>query len=193
MRTQSPMRMLFLVASVATFVLAACSKRDASQERLARSDSAVVATSVSNRPVVVRAAGVHFDPPSTWLRKNYRVDAKSGELAAAEQAGASHTVMVSYQPDQPGHREAPLCRIVVFPREEWTRIDSADGPPIGTVIDSLHAWVYVAQMPQSNPYPHDSLDAEQFDAMRLSIRELRARFAIEHDGPDANARDAGEL
>ena len=193
MRTESPMRRLFLVAVVATLALAACSKHNASQERAARSDSAVVATSSSSTPIVVHAAGVHFDPPSTWPRRYYRVEAKSGPLAEAEQDGAAHDVTVHYQPDQPGHREASLCRIVVFPRHEWARVDSEDGPPVGTVIDSLHAWVYVAQMPQSNPYPSGSPDAEQFDAMRLSIRELRARFSIEGDGPDPNARDAGEL
>jgi hypothetical protein len=193
MQTESPMRMLFLAVSLAALVFGACSKRHASEERAARADSAVVATSTSSTPIVVRAAGVRFDPPSTWPRKNYRVESKSGPLAEEEQDGAAHDVTMHYQPDQPGHKEAPLCRIVVFPRHEWARVDTEDGPPVGTVIDSLHAWVYVAQMPQSNPYPDGSPDAEQFDAMRLSIRELRARFAIEGDGPDANARDAGDL
>ncbi len=192
MRTDSAMRLLFLGAASVALVVGACSKKGASSERAANSDSAV-ATSASLSAVVVRAAGVRFDPPSTWSSKNYRVESKSGPLASAEQDGAEHLVIVHYRPDQPGNREASLCRIAVFPRAEWARIETDDGPPIGTVVDSLNAWVYVAQLPQSNPYPDASLDAEQFDAMRLSIRELRARFAIEGGGPDQHAPDTGEL
>jgi hypothetical protein len=169
----------------------ACSKRDASQEQSARSDSAVVATNESTRPVVVREAGVRFDPPSTWPRERYRVDAKAGDAAAAEQPGAVHWVAIQYQPDQPGHEEALLCRIVVFSREAWTRIDAAPHPPVGTLIESAGEWAFVAQLPQSNPYPQDSLDGAQFEAMRLSIREMRARFSVEGDGP--STPEAGDL
>jgi hypothetical protein len=82
----------------------------------------------------------------------------------------------------------------VLTRDQWTRIEAEAGPPIGTVIESLDAWVYIAQLPQSNPYSPGSPDGEQFDAMRLSIRDVRARFSIEGDGPRAaNASDTGEL
>ena len=65
---------------------------------------------------------------------------------------------------------------------------------MGTTIESLDAWVYVAQLPQSNPYETNSADAEQFDDMRLAIRDVRARFSIEGGGPDpAAAREAGDL
>ena len=93
-----------------------------------------------------------------------------------------------------GGREEPLCRFLVFTREQWNRIQAEAGPPVGTTIESLDAWVYVAQLPQSNPYETNSADAEQFDDMRLAIRDVRARFSIEGGGPDpAAAREAGDL
>ncbi len=194
MRAQIPMRVLFRVSFLIVLAAIACSKRDASQNDRAgaRSDSVVVVTSESNAPVVVRAAGLRFDPPSTWPRERYRVEARSGDGAAAEQAGAAHWVAIHYRPDQPGHREASLCRFVVFSRDTWARIDAEAGPPVGTLIERTDQWAFVAQLPQANPYPPESLDGAQFEAMRLSIREIRARFSIEGDGPDAS-RETGEL
>lgn len=188
------MRIVLLGLCIASMALAACSKRDSSREHAARSDSAVVA-SAAQPPIVVRAAGVRFDTPSTWPGERYRVEMKSGHDAESQQAGASHWVAVHYRPEQPGHVEVSLCRIVVFSTDTWARIDAEAGPPLGTVIESAGGWVFLAQLPQSNPYPPKSLDGEQFDAMRLSIRELRARFAIEGDGPDAPATpsETGEL
>lgn len=188
------MRIVLVGLCVASMALSACSKRDASQDDAARSDSAVVA-SAAGPPIVVRAAGVRFATPSTWPSERYRVEAKSGEGAYTEQAGASHWVAVHYRPEEPAHNEASLCRIVVFSHDTWARIDAEGGPPLGTLIETAGGWVYVAQLPQANPYSTDSSDGKQFDSMRLSIRDLRARFVIEGDGPDASATpsETGEL
>ncbi|MCI0451961.1 MAG: hypothetical protein L0Z51_06140 [Candidatus Latescibacteria bacterium] len=185
------MRVQFLVVLLVLPGVTACSKRDASQEQAARSDSAVVATNENVSPVVVREAGVRFDPPSTWPSERYRVASRAGRAAAEDQPGAAHSVAIHYRPDQPGHEEALLCRIVVFARDDWSRIDAGPHPPVGTLIENADEWAFIAQLPQSNPYPRDSLDGAQFEAMRLSIREMRARFSVEGEGP--SKPDAGDL
>jgi len=184
------------ITAAGSIALGACSKRDATRnEASARdSDSAVVATSASNPAVVVREAGLRFDPPSTWPRDRYRVDVQSGADAAEQQPNATHWVALQYRPEQSGQDETSLCRFVVFSHDAWTRIAAEAGPPLGTLIGGIDDWVYIAQLPQSNPYSSESLDGPQFDAMRLSIREVRARFAIEGDGPAAVRNpDPGEL
>ncbi len=165
----------------------ACSKQEDTRHDTRAGDSVVVTSSEPTAPIIVRAAGVRFDPPSTWPKGRYRVEAKSHASAADEQPFAAHWVAIQYQPDEPGSPEASLCRIVVFGRDDWLRIDSESGPPVGTVLESLDAWTYVVQLPQANPYPARSIDAAQFDAMRLSIREVRVRFSIEGGGPSADA------
>ncbi len=183
------------ITAAASIALTACSKRDVSRDDTSGrdSDSAVVATSASNPAVVVREAGLRFDPPSTWPRDRYRVDVKSGADADQQQPNATHWVALQYRPESDAD-ENSLCRFIVFSRDAWTRIENETGPPIGTMVDTIDGWVYIAQLPQSNPYSPESLDGPQFDAMRLSIREVRARFAIEGEGP-AVVRDSdpGEL
>ncbi len=174
------MRKVTVVLLVATVAVLGCSKKDAGD-----TENAVATSDRSTSPIVVREAGLRFDPPSTWPPGRFRVEVKSGDEAAEQQPGATHWVAMHYQPDQPGHREASLCRFVVFSHDEWRRIEGDAEPPVGTLIESAEAWVYLAQLPQSNPYPSESLDATQFDAMRLSIRDVRARFSIEGDGPAA--------
>lgn len=188
------MRIVLLGLCIAFWGLGACSKQDSAHDDAARSDSAVVASAAAP-PIIVRAAGVRFDTPSTWPSERYRVDAKTGHEAETQQVGAAHWVAMQYRPEQPGHTEASLCRIVVFSNDTWARIDAEAGPPLGTVIENAGGWVYLAQLPQSNPYPADSPDGEQFDAMRLSIREFRTRFAIEGSGPEVvpTTRETGEL
>jgi len=89
---------------------------------------------------------------------------------------------------------ALLTPTLEMTREQWDRIQAEEGPPIGTSVETLEAWEYVVQLPQSNPYELGSADGEQFDAMRLAIRDVRARFSIERGGPDpAAAREAGDL
>ena len=56
-------------------------------------------------------------------------------------------------------------------------------------MDSTSDWVFVAAMPDGNPYRRGLLDADQFEAMRLSLEEVRAAFSIENGGPpDATLR-----
>jgi hypothetical protein len=185
-------RSLTIAICAAALVYGACSKRDSSRSESERADSAVVASGHSNRTVVVREAGVRFDPPSTWPPARYRVDADSGTGESMSEAAYSVTLL--YTPRDVDLRAEPLCRFLVFTREQWDRVQAEAGPPLGTTIESLDAWVYVVQLPQSNPYKMNTADAEQFDAMRLAIRDVRARFSVEGGGPDPTAaREAGDL
>ena len=187
------MRSITMVILVAAIAGGGCSQRDSAQTESARTDSTVVASGHSNRSVVVREAGVRFDPPSTWPPARYRVDSDSN-LDAAGTSEAAYSVTLFYVPRDTGMHDAPLCRFLVFTRQQWEHLQTDDGPPVGTTIESLDAWVYVAQLPQSNPFQPGSADAEQFDAMRLAIRDVRARFSVEGQGPDASAaREAGDL
>jgi putative lipoprotein len=163
--------------------LSSCSSKDASDQVRVRSDT--TATSGSSRVIVVRDAGVRFDRPPTWSSERVAVRVRVGGDAAAEYPGAEYLVSMNYRAEQPGRVDASLCRFIVYPRDAWVRVGNEPGPPVGTPIDSVGAWVYVLSLPQANPYPEGSLDSDQFEAMRVTLDDVRSAFSIEGEGPAA--------
>jgi hypothetical protein len=135
------------------------------------------------RPFVIREAGMRFEPPMSWDLARIQLDVKSGSAASALQPGAHYRVVFDYKAEQPAHRNHPLLELMAFPTAAWAAISAQPGPPVGAPIDSVDAWVFVAAPADTNPYREDSLDADQFGAMMLTIAEVREAFSIEGDGP----------
>jgi hypothetical protein len=147
-------------------------------------DGATQATAAARRPYVISRAGVRFAPPPAWDPARVDVMTLSGEGAAALKSGADFAVTFDYKAEQPAHHNRALLNIYVFPKTRWQR-----GSDDAALIDSTGDWVFVASVPDANPYREGLLDADQFEAMRLSVDEVRAAFSIENGGPaDATLR-----
>jgi hypothetical protein len=117
-----------------------------------------------------------------------RVDTRAGQDATAVYPGADYRVAFDYRAEQPGHRDQPLLELLVYRRAAWARV-AKSRPAVGAVIDSTGGWVFVAALPDSNPYRKDLLDADQFAHMALSFADVREAFSIEDGGPsDATLR-----
>jgi hypothetical protein len=174
-----------MVLGLSLALAAGCGSKDSKEASETTGDHEDESAAVRDQrgPFVVREAGMRFDPPESWDLARIQLDARAGSEAAAQQAGAEHWVAFDYKAEQPAHTNHPLLRLMVFPRATWRKLAAQDGPPIGAPIDSVDAWVFVASLPQANPYREDSLDAEQFDAMMLTLAEARDGFSIEGDGP----------
>ncbi len=139
-------------------------------------------------PIVSREAGIRFVPPVKWSRDRVVVTELRADSAATELAGALHGVSFDYKAEQPGHRNQSLLRILVIDRTRWAAHLAEGGPPAGESIASVGDWVYVAMLPASNPYRAETLDADQFDDMNLSLDEVREAFAVEGNGPSLAKR-----
>jgi hypothetical protein len=165
-------------------LIAGCSKKSSQQDQVASELGIPPATVAERRAYVINSAGIRFDPPASWDATRIDVESRSGQEAAAVQRGADFTVTFHYKAEQPNHRNSPLLNLYVLQRSEW------DGNAVaGAVVDSTDEWVFLARMPEANPYREGLLDADQFEAMRLNLEDVRDAFSIENDGPaDATLR-----
>jgi hypothetical protein len=171
-------RHVLCCCAVALLVTGCGSRKEPSEERVA-----------APAAIVMRDAGIRFMPPLKWSRERLSVRPLHADSAAAmELSGAAHGVAFDYKAEQPGHRNQPLLRILVFDRNRWASLAAEGGPPVGEAIDSVGGWIYVAALPQSNPYRDETLDADQFDDMHLSLDDVRAAFAVEGNGPSLAKR-----
>jgi hypothetical protein len=165
-------------------VAAGCAKKP---EGAQETSSGAGGTPAPRRPYVVDDAGIRFNPPPSWDAARIDVVSRSGAEAAHVLAGADFSVSFDYKAEQPAHRNAPLLQIAVLPMPAWKNMaqDSTDA----AVMDRTDDWVFVAMVAGQNPYREGLLDADQFDAMRLTLDEVRNAFSIENGGPpDASLR-----
>jgi hypothetical protein len=167
-----------LIAYLAFGLLAGCGSR---QEPPAEHASEFA-------PIVSREAGIRFAPPIRWSRDRIVVTELGADSAVVKLAGAAHGVSFDYKAEQPGHRNQSLLCILVFDQTRWAAHLAEGGPPAGESIASVGDWVYVAALPSSNPYRAETLDADQFDDMHLSLEEVREAFAVEGNGPSLAKR-----
>ena len=138
-------------------------------------------------PYVIPEAGVHFNPPLSWDPDRIQLVTRSGEAAASVLSGVDHAVSFEYKAEQPAHANSPLLNLYVLHRAEASRVSAK--LPDSVVIDSTSDWVFIARLPKDNPYRSGLLDADQFDAMRMTMADVRDAFTIESSGPsDATLR-----
>jgi hypothetical protein len=168
---------------MAVLLAAGCGKKADKAEETASELGEAPARGAERRPYVINSAGIRFDPPAAWDVARVDVVTRSGEESAAILPGADFSVTFEYKAEQPAHRNSALLHLYVFPKANWS--SAAEGE----VIDSTGDWVFVAAMADANPYREGLLDADQFEAMRLTLDEIRESFSIENGGPaDATLR-----
>lgn len=171
------MRRFVMAGCAAALLLAGCGSGKQPESRSGRGRTPGVS------PVVLRDVGVRFAPPIRWNADRVVVRELDPDTAAVELSGAARGATFDYKAEQPGHQNKSLLRILVFDRSRWRAHLAEGGVPAGEPIDSVGNWVYVASLPQSNPYRDETLDADQFEDMHLTIDEVRAAFAVEGRGP----------
>jgi hypothetical protein len=161
-------------------VVAGCSSKKSQTDEIASELGKAPATVAARKPYVVTDAGIRFNPPSSWEVARIDVVSSSGKAAAAVHPGADYAVTFEYKAEQPAHRNSSLLQLLVVHRSEW---EAAKESLSGAVVDSTDEWVFVASMPEKNPYREGLLDADQFEAMRLTLDDVRESFSISNGGP----------
>lgn len=115
--------------------------------------------------------------PRTW-RGGYRIDAVSGDAAAARHPRAQHVVTFHYAPLATATPEQPLLTLFVFAPADWGALGREASPAIGTVVAQDAGRVIVAALPTRNPFDPASADARRFDTMRVTDEQLRAAVVL---------------
>lgn len=179
------MRREWMLPVLVAAMVSGCGSRESREvsETKGNNQAPGAAAKAERTPFVAREAGVRFDPPPQWDLSLVRMETQGGSAADSVLPGAAYAVTFSYRAEQPAHRPEVLLRLMVFEKDAWARIAAAPGPPAGAPIDSVDAWVFVASLPQSNPYREGLLDADQFEAMTLTLADVREHFSIERGGP----------
>ena len=170
---------------IAVICAAGCGKKAQHSERGNRDGGGVAEETRAphvRMPYVIPEAGVHFNPPLSWDPDRIQVVTLAGHEAAAQQPGADYSVSFDYKAEQPAHENAPLLRLFVLRRSQWSKVANDPTAP-GEVIDSTGDWVFVASLPKNIPYRSDLLDADQFKQMRISLDEVKDAFTVESAGP----------
>jgi hypothetical protein len=52
------------------------------------------------------------------------------------------------------------------------------GPPQGDSLTSANGQVFIASLPQSNPFPAGSADARTFDSLAVDLAAVRKAFRV---------------
>ena len=168
---------------LATVVMAAgCGSKKSSQSDEAVSELGTPPANVLvRRPYVLNDAGIRFNPPASWDVARIDVVSRSGKEAAASLPNADFSISFDYKAEQPAHRNTTLVNLYVVHKSQWKR--TAAHAAVGAVVDSTTEWVFVAALAKDNPYREGLLDADQFEAMRLTLDDVRDAFSIANGGP----------
>lgn len=119
-------------------------------------------------------SGLHFAWPNDWPARRLALVTVTGPPARSRQADATRWIAIEYLPDDPSQPQTTLVWVAVVPRGDWITQSARPGarrtPGIEVATGPRH--VAVAVVPDGNPYPVESRDAEIFDALRPSLAEV---------------------
>ena len=104
-----------------------------------------------------------FKLPVSW-NGHYKTSQYSGKNANQIMPSAKHVVQFDYTAKN-GKDTEMLLMISVFSKNDWSRLSSEEGPPVGSVITKANGMVYVYTVPQSNPFDPQSKDGKLFDQL----------------------------
>lgn len=150
-------------AVVLLLVTAAACARERADDLPA--DSAV-ATTVSESPIAWS-----LDAPTSW---DDRVTMEDESVAPGTLHQSARAFL--YLPADTSIRPQALLAVLVYDSASWARLSSESGPPPGDTIMTADGRVYVASLPQSNPFAEGSRDAVAFDSMSVDIGYVRRAF-----------------
>ncbi|GIO29642.1 MULTISPECIES: hypothetical protein [Paenibacillus] len=101
--------------------------------------------------------------PASW-KGHYKASQYAGASTNKIMPSAKHVVQFDYT-TKDGKDTEMLLMISVFSKNDWNRLSSEQGPPVGSVITEANGMVYVYTTPQSNPFDPQSNDGKLFDQL----------------------------
>jgi hypothetical protein len=122
-------------------------------------------------------AGFTLAIPQSWSGR-YRVNEFAGPIAQRRLPHAAHVIEFVHVPRNPDGEPQALLTISVFSHDEWTSVIAERRPLPGEVIATTPDAVWVASLPGSIPYPPGSPDAASFDAMHLTLEQVKSAFTL---------------
>jgi hypothetical protein len=149
------------VAVLLTVAAAACAREN---DAGMTADSA--APTIANNPIAWA-----FDAPQGW---DDRVTMEDESVAPGALHQSARAFL--YIPADTSVRPQALLAVLVYDAANWARMSSEPGPPPGDTIMTAAGRVYVASLPQSNPFEGGSRDAVAFDSMSVDIGYVRRAF-----------------
>ena len=119
-----------------------------------------------------------FIPPVSWAERTRSVLVSAEERGRSFQ-GARAAQRFDYIPqDTTVVAAQTLLLITVYDSVSWAKLDRPDEPPVGEVITRERGMVYVASLPQSNPFAEGSADYRDFARRTIGIAEVRKGFQV---------------
>lgn len=123
------------------------------------------------------AAGFAFRIPPAW-NDHWDVAIHEGAEAERRGSGASTVVEFSCRPITAGTRPEILVAIITMDRARWESMRKESGPPPGSLLAERGDRVWLAGLPRSQPFGAGTPDAARFEAMQLSLDQLKRAFAL---------------
>lgn len=156
------MKALSCVAALAA--IAAIAGACAPEARPPASDTAVAA---STNPI-----GWAFDVPPHW---DDRVKLEDNVPGTGTHRAAR---MFTYAPRDTSIVPQNLLGIFVYDSAAWAEVARQEGPPQGDSLTSFGGQVFVASLPQSNPFAEGSADYRTFDSLSVDLAAVKKGFRV---------------
>lgn len=118
-----------------------------------------------------------FTPPPTWNERVRSVFVTEEDRVRLFQ-NARAAQRFDYLPHDTTVVPQTLLLITVYDSTAWTKVDLPDEPPVGEVITKAAGLVYVASLPQSNPFAEKSADFREFARHSVTAPDVRKRFQV---------------
>ena len=125
-------------------------------------------------PDTAQAAAIAwaFDAPRSWDDRVTLGDARNvpGTYRSAR--------LFTYAPRDTTIVPQVLLGIFVYDSAAWVGLSADPGPPLGDSLTSANGHVFIASLPQSNPFREGSADARTFDSMTVDLAAVRRGFRV---------------
>lgn len=117
-------------------------------------------------------AGFRFRIPSQW-KERYQIVETKPEMLKTILPAAAYMVEFWYLPVDSAYIPQALLAIAAVANENIDALLAEPGPPAGEVLGKGSGYTYLASLPQSNPFVSGSEDYKNFQAMELTLQEIK--------------------
>lgn len=124
------------------------------------------------------ALGWSFAWPDSWATRVRAVTPRPPRPPRPGEPRWREAVEFTYAPLDTATLPQVLLRLSVYDDTVWIRLSTAEGPPVGDAVAVGRHFIYVASLPQSNPFAPGSPDAAQFDRMTMTVDGVRQALTL---------------
>lgn len=86
--------------------------------------------------------------------------------------------MFTYAPRDTSIVPQILLGIFVYDSAAWADVARQEGPPQGDSLTSFAGQVFIASLPQSNPFAEGSADFRTFDSLSVDLEAVKKGFRV---------------